>query len=135
MMEIKCVYNRNLNEMDFANPENIVLFDSSEEAWLWFCKYSGRRDGYKRESSANIVFRPCSLDDVYIVVSRLYLSGKITKKQLEVLLKYGEKQIIPDDRIFDEYEDAVLWRDAMKKMEALFMKKKIIKDRNVEGFV
>ena len=132
MIETERNYNECLTEMDFANPDNTVLFNSSEEAWFWFCKYNERRDGYKRESSANTVIRPCFLDDVYIVVSRLFLSGKITKKDLDVLVKYGKKQIAPDIRTFEEYEDALSWQDSMRQMTPLFIQKKIVRESNLE---
>ena len=129
MIEMKNTYKKYTNDFmwDFANPGNIMQFVSAEEAWFWFCKYNGRRNGYKSVSTAHKVLRPCSVDDVYIVVSKLLLSGAITKQHLSVLLKYGKHQIEPDGRIFDECEDAVLWREAMAKMEKVFMEKGIVR--------
>ena len=56
------------------NP-NQVLFDSAEDAWLWFCRYDNRT-GYKVKTSRCKIIRPCYLDDIYIVVSKLYLAKK-----------------------------------------------------------
>lgn len=132
MIEMKNVYKKCNNDfmLDFANPQNVVQFSSAEEAWFWFCKYNGRRNGYKRISSVYRIFRPCSLDDIYIVVARLFLSGVITKEQLAILLKYGKYQIVPDMRIFDECEDALLWREAIAKLEKAFIEKGIVRVRN-----
>ena len=66
--------NNQVVECDFyeENP-NQMLFESAEEAWFWFCKYDNRT-GYKIKSSASKILRPCFLDDIYLVVTKLYLA-------------------------------------------------------------
>ena len=93
------------------NP-NQVLFESAEEAWFWFCRYD-ERTGYKIKTSRCKIIRPCSLDDIYIVVSKLYLAKKIHERHLKTLIKYGRMQIAPDIRVVDEQQEALWWNYAM----------------------
>ena len=126
--DMKNSYNCCFDDVNFANLESPVQFNDVEEAWFWFCKYDDRRDGFKRKNSAKTVSRPCFLDDIYVVVSRLYFAGKITKRHLGVLSKYGKRQIVPDDRIFEEMEDAQYWKEVMAKMKLVLVCKGIVKD-------
>ncbi len=112
------------------NP-NQVLFESAEEAWFWFCKYDART-GYKAKTSICKVVRPCFLDDIYIVVSKLYLARKISERHLKTIIKYGRMQMIPDERIVDEQEEALWWSDAMDKIETILIKKGIVRCKNME---
>lgn len=112
------------------NP-NQMLFESAEEAWFWFCRYDNRT-GYKIKSSAHRVERPCFLDDIYIVVTKLYLAKKIHERHLKTLIKYGRMQIAPDKRILDERQEALWWNDAMDIIETLLIKKGIVKCKNLE---
>ncbi len=117
----------------FCNDENLdcILFDSAEEAWFWFCRYD-ERIGYKSNNSNFKIIRPCQLDDIYIVVSRLYIARKISERHLKTLIKYGRLQIVPDERILEEQEEALWWSDAMDKLEIVLIKKGIVKCKNLE---
>ncbi len=112
------------------NP-NQVLFESAEEAWFWFCKYDAM-EKHKTKSSGCKVVRPCFLDDIYIVVSKLYLARKISERHLKTLIKYGRMQMAPDERIVDEQDEALWWSDAMDKIETVLIKKGIVRCRNME---
>ena len=103
-----------------------ILFQNAEEAWFWFCKYDGRT-GYKSNTSNKRIIRPCQLDDIYIVVSKLYIAKKIGERHLKTLIKYGRMQIAPDSRVVEEQEEALWWDDAMDKLETIFIKKGIVK--------
>lgn len=117
-----------LRKSSFCYEENqdTVLFQSAEEAWFWFCRYD-ERSGYKYNSSNKRVIRPCQLDDIYIVVSKLYIAKKIGERHLKTLIKYGRMQLAPDVRIEEEMEEALWWDDAMDKLETIFIKKGIVK--------
>ena len=115
---------RDANFQNEANPD-YQLFNSAEEAWLWFCKYESMVKSKPKNSSCRIV-RPCYLDDIYIAVSRLYLARKISERHVKTLIKYGKLQLIPDERISDEYMEAMWWQDAMDKLEILLIKKGIV---------
>ena len=112
------------------NP-NQVLFESAEEAWFWFCRYD-ERTGYKIKTSRCKIIRPCSLDDIYIVVSKLYLAKKIHERHLKTLIKYGRMQIAPDIRVVDEQQEALWWNDAMDIIETVLMKKGIVRCKNLD---
>ena len=117
------------NEIELANQQEEIQFNSAEETWFWFCKYNGRKDGFRHESSAKTVSRPCFLDDVYVVVTRLFFSGKIAKNHMNALVRYGKRQVVPDGRIFEEAEDAQLWREAMTLMEPELVRKGIVRSK------
>ncbi|MCR5506992.1 MAG: hypothetical protein K6F04_04050 [bacterium] len=122
----------NLNYFYEENP-NQVLFESAEEAWFWFCKYDNMKNGHKSKTSNIVISRPCVLDDIYIVVSKLYLARKIKERHLKTLIKYGRMQIAPDERIVDEQDEAIWWSDAMDKIETVLIKKGIVKCENSES--
>ena len=111
--------------------QNQTLFESAEEAWFWFCRYD-ERIGYKVKTSRYRIVRPCCLDDIYLVVSKLYIARKIKERYLKTIIKYGRMQLVPDERIVDEREDALWWSDAMDKIEIVLIKKGIVKCGNVE---
>jgi len=123
--------NQNVVEDFLEENPNQTCFESAEEAWFWFCKYDVR-NGYKPKTSDYKIIRPCFLDDIYIVVSKLYLSRKIKERHLKTLIKYGRMQIAPDGRIVDEQDEALWWEDAMDKMETLLRAKGIVKCKSVE---
>ncbi len=111
------------------NP-NQVLFDSAEEAWFWYCKYEEK--SFSKSNSSNKIIRPCYLDDIYIVVSKLYLARKISERHLKTLIKYGKMQVVPDHRILEEQEEALWWDDAMDKLETILMKKGIVRCKQLD---
>ncbi len=115
----------------FDKNQNYVLFENAEEAWFWYCRYD-ERNGFKLNNSSNRIIRVCNLDDIYLVVSKLYLAKKISERHLKTLIKYGRMQIVPDERIEEEKDEALWWSDAMDKIEIILKNKGIVKCNDQE---
>ena len=51
------------------------------------------------------------------MITKLYLSGKLTDEQLNVMKKYGDKRRAPHQHIWNENKDAAKWKIAMEVLE------------------
>ena len=107
--------------------QEVILFISIEELWFWCCKGQlVRESGDKFLKKNQITIRPCSIDDIFKILVRLRFSGKFSKKEVEVLKKYGKKFCPPDFYKFTEREDCLLWEKSLKKLEIECKKKEFI---------
>ena len=58
-------------------------------------------------------FVNCELLDVETLITKLYLSGKLTDEQLNVMKKFGDRRRAPHQYIWSENRAAALWHSAM----------------------
>jgi hypothetical protein len=102
-----------------------IPFSDAEEAWFWYCKYE-ERSVFRSSNSNRETPRPCQLDDIYICVVRLALDGKISRRHVATLVKYGRKQRPPDFRVKDEEMESMWWDDALDKLQSVLARKGIV---------
>ena len=96
------------------------------EAWFWAVgAISSRHDGCRR-GSGNRVARPCEPVDVVKCFDRLYQKRRITLGQARVLWKWGERHLAPSCRHASEVHDAVLWNEAIMRLEGALRAKGIV---------
>lgn len=93
-------------------------FPSVKAAWWWTMREielreHGRRGAPTRDDAR----RPCTPDDVVKVVDRLYRERKIGLHHARVLKAYGLSQVEPDPQHATERADALVWQEAMARME------------------
>jgi hypothetical protein len=98
----------------YSNTTSQYNFQDAEHLWFWFISSMHIKNGFSRNNDYNC--RPCELLDVETLVTRLYLSGKFTSNQLEVMKKYGELRRAPNQYVFSENKDAILWHNAMRQL-------------------
>ena len=104
-----------INQNTDADP--VKKFRDSEQLWFWFLNCR-KKDMLKtavhfgREVRTNPY--PCEAIDVETLITRLYLSGKLNSKQLEILKEFGDMRRAPNQHIWSENAAAALWYDAMK---------------------
>jgi len=105
-----------------ANPQTKEnnLFNDAEHLWFWFISSRRIQSGFTRPGACN---RPCELLDIETLVTQMYLSGRITVGELEVLKKYGELRKIPNQHIWKENKDAALWSSAIAALGSACRKK------------
>ena len=96
-------------------------FQSAEQLWFWFLYSKSIQNGIHRPVSS--IRRPCELLDVETLITKLYLSGKLTDEQLDVLKKYGDKRRAPHQYIYAENKAAALWNSAMEIIKSSAYKK------------
>lgn len=110
-----------------ADLAAVEPFGSSEEAWFWFARCQMlRRAGARFERDAGRTRRPCDPDDIYRVAMSLHRAGRIDRRQLAVLARFGALERAPDERVADEQRDAPLWRLAMDRLTSPLAAKGII---------
>ena len=100
-------------------------FESSEEAWFWYCLCESLKNERTHNYEAKIV-RPCESSDIAIAVKRLLKEGTIQPIHLKVLTKYGFEQVPPHPHFGDSLKICNLWKEALTFLESLLRKKGIV---------
>lgn len=98
-----------------ANVNLSDKFQSAERLWFWFLYSKSIQNGFVRHHSTQ--HRPCEVLDVETLITKLYLSGKLSDEQLDVMKKFGDKKRAPHQYIYSENRAAGLWNSAMKVLE------------------
>ena len=91
-------------------------FPDAEHMWFWFISSRRIKNGFSR--SAENDARPCELVDVETLVTQMYLAGRISAAELEVMKKYGELRRAPNQYLWRENRDAAMWASAMRALES-----------------
>lgn len=94
---------------------NTEKFQNAEQLWFWFVYSKAVRGGFTR-SYGCATRRPCELVDVETLVTKLYLSGRLTDEQLAVMKRFGDRRRAPHQYIWSENRAAELWRRAMDEI-------------------
>ena len=94
------------NDSDFSEK-----FQNAEQLWFWFLYSKSIQNSFMRNYST--LKRPCELLDVETLITRLYLAGKLTNEQLDVMKKFGDRKHAPRQYIYSENRAAELWDSAM----------------------
>ena len=89
-----------LNTLLDNNINSTELFQNSEQLWFWFLYSKSAQNGFVHNHT--ITRRPCELLDVETLITKLYLSGKLSDEQLEVMKKFGDKRRAPHQYIYSE---------------------------------
>lgn len=90
-------------------------FQNVEQMWFWFLYSKSLQNNFMRNNSG--IRRPCELLDVETLITKLYLSGKLSTEQLNVMKKFGDKKRAPHQYIYSENKSAALWKSAMETIE------------------
>jgi hypothetical protein len=92
-------------------------FRDAEQAWFWTVSaLLARREGTKA-SCAGTVQRPCEPDDVVKCLDRLYRNRRIDLGHARVLRIWGERQTPPRLDSRREHCAAVLWHEALERLD------------------
>ncbi len=100
----------------FATMASIEKFQSAEQLWFWFLYSKSVRNDFCRMRNTPTK-RPCEILDVETMITKLYLSGKLTNEQLETMKKFGDKRRAPHQYIWSENRAAAQWSAAMDVIE------------------
>ena len=100
-----------MNTNTLQNTSSSEKFQNAEQLWFWFLYSKSVQNGFSHHRSS--LRRPCELIDVETLITKLYLCGKLTDEQLNVMKKFGDKRRAPHQYIFSENKSAALWQSAM----------------------
>jgi len=109
-----------------ANVNISEKFQSAERLWFWFLYSKSMQNGFIHNHTS--VRRPCEILDVETLITKLYLSGKLTDEQLDVMKKFGDKKRAPHQYIYSENRAARIWDSAMRVLENAARKNGWIED-------
>ena len=96
-------------------------FQNAEQLWFWFLYSKYAQNGFVYHNAC--LKRPCELLDVETLITKLYLSGKLSEAQLDVMKKFGDKRRAPHQYIYSENKAAMLWKTAMDTLTDAATKK------------
>ncbi|MFQ6739082.1 MAG: hypothetical protein ACLRFJ_00205 [Alphaproteobacteria bacterium] len=91
-------------------------FHSAEQMWFWFIYSKSLQNSYMGRSGTSSK-RVCELLDFETLITKLYLSGKLTDEQLMVMKTFGDKRRAPHQYIWSENRAAYQWKNAMDVIE------------------
>lgn len=98
-------------------------FQNAEQMWFWFLYSKSVRNDFGHYNCRTSTKRICELVDVETLVTKLYLSGKLTLNHLSVMKEYGDRHRAPHQYIWRENRDATIWDEAMKILNDAAIKK------------
>ena len=109
-----------------ALPDGSVAFGDAAQAWFWTLgALAARRDGTSRGGGTGIR-RPCDPDDVIRALDLLHRRGGIDLSHARVLRRWGERGRSPESSREAEQADALLWSEALERLEGLLRAKGIV---------
>ena len=91
-------------------------FQNAEQMWFWFLHSRSVRNSNFLRMHGTPTHRPCEVLDVETLITKLYLSGKLTDEQLGVMKKFGDKRRAPNQHIWAENRAANQWTGAMNAL-------------------
>lgn len=92
-------------------------FHNGEQLWFWFVYSKSVQTGLMH-MRGNPTRRPCELLDVETLITKLYLCGKLTDTQLNVMKQFGDRRRAPNQYVWAENNAAHLWTTAMSVLES-----------------
>ncbi len=96
-------------------------FQNAEQLWFWFLYSKSVQNGFHYHQSS--IRRPCEILDVESLITKLYLCGKLSEEQLNIMKKFGDKKRAPHQYIYSENRAAALWKSAMDILNVYASKK------------
>lgn len=109
------------NTLQTPETSTYEKFQNVEQLWFWFLYSKSVRNGFRPAGTSSR--RPCELLDVETLITKLYLCGKLSEEQLNVMKKFGDKRRAPHQYIYSENKSAALWKSAMDILEIYARKK------------
>ena len=93
-------------------------FQNAEQIWFWFLYSKSVRSDIGQNNGRASTRRICELVDVETLITKLYLSGKLTDAQLAVMKEFGDRHRAPHQYVWRENHAAAIWNAAMKTLDA-----------------
>lgn len=113
-----------------VEESSFELFENAESAWFWFlAAQKARADGARFTAGQAAVPRPCEPIDILKVVDTLYRRRRLLMDHIQVLRHYGLRMCPPDRRRPKEARAYRLWQEALDRIEAVLVEKRIVAKR------
>ncbi len=92
-------------------------FQTGEQLWFWFLYSKSVRNDIGQYRGNASTRRVCELVDVETMITKLYLSGRLTDEQLTVIKEFGDRRRAPHQYVWRENRAAAVWDSAMRIIE------------------
>lgn len=110
-----------------TTADGTIAFKSAEEAWFWFIQaQTAKNEGARITAGSGLIPRPCEPVDIITALERLYRNRMVGMNHVMVLRNYGRRMMAPDKRLRREAEAHSLWHEALDKLEAVLISKRIV---------
>ena len=114
--------------ISIINGVETEQFNNTQEAWFWFMQANeAKRVGAKCSPGLGVVSRPCEPEDIMNIINKLYRQRSLLIDHVRILAHYGKKLCAPNSDRYREKKAVTLWKEAMSKIEPVFLNKGIIK--------
>ncbi|MEQ8667015.1 MAG: hypothetical protein RIC16_14945 [Rhodospirillales bacterium] len=114
-----------------AEDDPVEPFTDCEQAWFWFARCQRlRHAGARFDRNAGRVRRPCDPDDIYRIVMQLFRTGRLKRRHLTTLARFGALERAPDHRVPEEHRHDRDWRAALDCMSAPLIAKGIVESND-----
>jgi len=92
--------------------ESARRFSDAENMWLWFMQcVRHKTDRGRFMIMGKRIAEPMDIENL---ITRLYLSGKISRDQIEVLHEFGIRGRAPRQHVYSENKKVPKWQDAIR---------------------
>lgn len=116
------------NNMSTIDGVPVQQFGTTQEAWFWFMQANAAKViGAKCSPGMGEVTRPCEPEDIMNIINKLYRQRNLLIDHIRILAHYGKKLCAPNSDRYREKKAHTIWREAMSKIEPVFISKGIIK--------
>ncbi len=104
-------------------------FECAEEVWFWFCRSLNARSDGARGGKGDFIgyLRDCEICDIERIIRRLRIEGKISRRHLRVMIKWGKLNVPPYYDSRAKRSEVRLWDSAMAEFEKVLYGKGILK--------
>ncbi len=106
-----------MTQQSVQTISNADKFQNAEQLWFWFLYSKSVQNGFTPQSGRT-TRRACELVDVEILITRLYLAGRLSDEHLGVMKKFGDRRRAPHQHIWAENRAAARWAEAMDVIDA-----------------
>jgi len=112
--------------LTFTDNRESTPFESTEEAWFWYCLCESL--GFERaKGHSSQIARPCETSDIILAVKRLLHEGLLNPEHIRILQKYGFEQAPPHINFGATQKICRLWKEAIKSLDSLLRRKGIVR--------
>ncbi|MCP4393742.1 MAG: hypothetical protein GY804_05680 [Alphaproteobacteria bacterium] len=104
-----------------------LSFETPEEAWFWYWTCLNAKKFGPRGGSDNFAIpRSCEINDICVIIKKLYKQSFLTRDHLKVMAVFGKKMAPPHLRFGNSRNHVSLWQEAMDILALPLKQKGII---------
>lgn len=105
----------------------LETFGTAEEVWFWYWTcINSRKLGSRRGEDLSAIQRICEINDICVIVKKLYKNCFLNKEHIRTLAIFGKRMTPPNINFGNSKKETSLWNEAMEILSVPFKQKGII---------